>query len=643
MPRKRDAEKGAAPVPRIRENSRLMRTHESMMDIISGRESSNSFLDVLAPAFFGYNFLRPLEDDLIYSDSYDDDDDDDYDHSRHAAKQPLQPHPQIKQLTEEEADKIAKDLIEEEERFKGKTEKNKRKKMRKKEKKRLEKENAIKDNVSEVVQGKSNSSEDQEKESPVIENTAEASEFGTNECSKSQNKSDEAGCDKHSDNNEEEIPVKTEKKEDEELKNLDLDNSSVSPAKSVPEEETCNQEPTKERKEEKSEILQVQQPEEAKPKAAETPEAPKTKDEKQKTSTEKTVASAADDYAKRSVELASMGNRLAASGQYEIAVRCFTDAIKFNPKEYKLFGNRSLCYERMQQYENALRDADLAVSMEPNWIKGLFRKGKALCGLKRYYEASLVYKEVLKLESTSVEALQELKRAQTLHLMEMGFTWGQSSEALKTHATLEEAVEALFAGESNATPGDVSASSNKRDQAAMPEEEEEGGDWTVLQPSRPRINVSDAFGQSSSKSQSPTPRSRNSVKLELFSVWVGFLAPAVTYTQLHELFSRTGTVYSIKMLLEHQCAFVNYTSKEDCERAIQCINGMVVEGAPLTVRYPYKNHSDFGASTYKKECFFWRTTGCTRSDCTYKHVPENKNIDRDKFTSRLGYLTHAGN
>lgn len=48
----------------------------------------------------------------------------------------------------------------------------------------------------------------------------------------------------------------------------------------------------------------------------------------------------------------------------------------------RLFGNRSLCYERMQQYENACRDADIALSMEPKWIKGLFRKGKALCGLK---------------------------------------------------------------------------------------------------------------------------------------------------------------------------------------------------------------------------------------------------------------------
>uniref|UniRef100_I3K2U8 Si:dkey-33c12.4 n=1 Tax=Oreochromis niloticus TaxID=8128 RepID=I3K2U8_ORENI len=96
----------------------------------------------------------------------------------------------------------------------------------------------------------------------------------------------------------------------------------------------------------------------------------------------------------------NMGNRLAASGQYEKAVKCFTEAIKFNPKEFKLFGNRSLCFERLQQYESALTDADVALSMEPNWIKGLFRKGKALCGLKRYYEASLIYKEVLRLEST---------------------------------------------------------------------------------------------------------------------------------------------------------------------------------------------------------------------------------------------------
>ncbi|XP_033499098.1 uncharacterized protein LOC117267346 isoform X3 [Epinephelus lanceolatus] len=644
MPKKKDIVKSGAPIPRIRENSRLMRTHESMVDFINGRHPGSSILDVFASGLLGLDFLRNFEDDIIYSDE-DDDEDDDRFYPYNAAHKVLEPHPRIKQLTDEEADKHAKELIEEEERRKEKTEKNKRKKLRKKEKKRLEKENAVKDILPEEEQGKSDSSENQE-ENSVIESNAE--EKKNPESGETQNGTEASGCDENSCNNKKESVAEIEKEEDQK-QDLDLNNSHSSKTNSVP-KETCNQRPARERKKEKTKSVEVQQSKEEKPKVVEKPEVQMKKEEIHEPNNE-TVDPTVEEFAKRSRELAGMGNRLAASGQYEMAVKCFTDAIKYNPKEFKLFGNRSLCYERMQQYENALRDADVALSMEPDWIKGLFRKGKALCGLKRYYEASLIYREVLKLEKMSAEAMQELKRAQTLHLMEMGFSWAQSSEALKTHVTLEEAVEALFGGDSNLGAGDASASRDNVEQPVVQEEDDDEGEWIVLQASRPRtqqVKESDACGQSRSKSQSPTPHSKSSVKPELFPVWVGSLAPAVTYSTLHELFSRAGTVYSIKMLLEHQCAFVNYTRKEDSDRAIQCINGMVVEGAPLSVRYPNRFHNGLGASRsaatdpfsrsgpYKKECFFWRTTGCTRSDCTYRHVPEHKNIDKDKFTSRLG-------
>ncbi|XP_023286174.1 stress-induced-phosphoprotein 1-like [Seriola lalandi dorsalis] len=651
MSRRKDIVKGGAPIQRIRENSRLMRTHETMVDYINGRHPNDSIMNVLTSGLFGLDFRSyDLNDDIIYSDEDDDEDDDDSFYSHMAAHRPLEPHPRITQLTDEEADKHAKELIAEEERRKEKTEKNKRKKMRKKEKKRLEKENASKDILPEEEQGKSDSSENKE-QNPIFESNAEANEFP--ECGKTQNGPAAAGGDGSGGNNiGEENLVKMNKKEDEEQKDLDLNNSCASTAKSVP-EETCNQKPAKDRKKEKSKLSETQLLEEEKPKIVEKPEVQKNQEEKHEPSKEKTVDPTAEEYARRSRELAATGNRLAASRQYDMAVKCFTDAIKFNPKEFRLFGNRSLCYERLQQYENALRDADLALSMEPNWIKGLFRKGKALCGLKKYYEASLIYREVLNLDSSSAEATQELKRAQTLHLMEMGFTWPQSTEALRAHATLEEAVEALFAGDGNQCPPDAGASWDNAEQPVVQEEVEDEGEWIVLQASRPRmqqVRDFDALVHSRSKSQSPTPHSRNSVKPELFSIWVGSLAPAVTYAILHELFSRVGAVYSIKMLLEHQCAFVNYTRKEDCDRAIQCFNGMVVEGAPLAVRYPSRGHNGLGTyksaandpfsrpGPYKKECFFWRTTGCTRSDCTFRHVPEHKNIDKDKFTGRLGHI-----
>ncbi|KAM6968675.1 uncharacterized protein LKV04_017540 [Tautogolabrus adspersus] len=640
MSRRRAILRGGTPPPpvnRIRENSRLMRTHETMVDFISGRRPTSSFLDVFTQGF-GLDFLRnfdgDLEDDIVYSD---DDDDDYYDRSspHYSPNRTLQPHPRIRQLTEEEAAKHAKELIEEEERCKERTERNKRKKMRKKEKKRLEKENAVKSVIPEEEERKSDSSENQE-ESPKIETKLMANE--SCERGESPDEPEAAGCEQRGGGNKEDNLLKINNEEELELKqDLEFKNSNACADKTAP-EETPDERPAEEKKiKEKNEELKVQQPSEEEPKVEEQPKVQKI-EEKHEPVKEETTDPTAEQSARRSRELAGNGNRLAAHGQYEMAVKYFTDAIKYNPKEFRLFGNRSFCYERMEQYENALRDADLAVCMEPNWIKGLFRKGKALCGLKRYYEASLIYKEVLKLESSSVEARQELKRAQTLHLMEMGFTWAQSSEALKTHATLEEAVEALFCGDNAQSPADASACREITNKPVWHEEEgEEKEEWIVLPTSRPRaqqVKESEAMGLVRSKSQSPTPGLKSPMKPTLFSVWVGSMAPDVTYATLHELFSRAGTVHSIKMLLEQQCAFINYTRREDCERAILCINGMVVEGSPLAVRHPGKFNS--GPGSYKKECFFWRTSGCTRQDCTFRHVPENKNIDQAKFTNRLG-------
>lgn len=55
---------------------------------------------------------------------------------------------------------------------------------------------------------------------------------------------------------------------------------------------------------------------------------------------------------------------------------------------FRLFGNRSFCYEKMQDYEKALADAELALNMSPGWVKGLYRKGRALAGLKVMSDAS---------------------------------------------------------------------------------------------------------------------------------------------------------------------------------------------------------------------------------------------------------------
>lgn len=48
----------------------------------------------------------------------------------------------------------------------------------------------------------------------------------------------------------------------------------------------------------------------------------------------------------------------------------------------RFFGNRSYCYYCLEQYPQALADAERSIQLAPDWPKGYFRKGSALMGMK---------------------------------------------------------------------------------------------------------------------------------------------------------------------------------------------------------------------------------------------------------------------
>uniref|UniRef100_A0AAY5EMW1 C3H1-type domain-containing protein n=1 Tax=Electrophorus electricus TaxID=8005 RepID=A0AAY5EMW1_ELEEL len=309
-----------------------------------------------------------------------------------------------------------------------------------------------------------------------------------------------------------------------------------------------------------------------------------------------------------------MGNAYADSGNFNMAVKYFTEAIKHNPKEF--FGNRSFCYERMQQYEKALTDAVVAVQLNSTFIKGLFRKGKALVGLKRYNEACLTYKEILKLNSSCTEAAQELMLAQIMWLMDMGFSREQSSNALIIHGTVEKALEALSGMEGKATPAYT-----QRKILNLIKSHSEQSLRTSLDPAlwsrhHLRKNLLNLICSCMYKIIlsvctwalrciclcSPTRG--------LFPIWVGNLVPGITNSMITELFRRCVSFLSLCF-----CAFLR-----------TC----------LVVRYPDRIHPHLGVSTTAstntgKECQFWRTAGCIKNNrCSYRHVPEHKGIDQPK-------------
>ncbi|XP_039997132.1 tetratricopeptide repeat protein 31-like isoform X2 [Xiphias gladius] len=325
-----------------------------------------------------------------------------------------------------------------------------------------------------------------------------------------------------------------------------------------------------------------------------------------------------EDNIKISTELAVIGNGFANSGDFDMAVKCFTDAIKYNPTEFKLFGNRSFCFEKMQEYEKALTDAELCLNMYPGWVKGLFRKGRALAGLKRYEESAQAFKDVLKLESSYAEAAYELMRVQMTQLMECGYTREQSSNALIIHGTVQKALEVLSklnneqGAVQNATlpPAQVVnvtgvspvLSANTNPALAVPPHPLQSQDASKTslknKPLGPVQNMSNAQSQpkpvtyqamkSSNEKSQPPP--------ELFPVWVGNLIYPVTEWDITNLFNKAGVVYSAKVLVSKRCAFVNFTKQEYCDEAIRRFHGFELNGFKIAVRYPDRIPHGMGIS-----------------------------------------------
>lgn len=102
-----------------------------------------------------------------------------------------------------------------------------------------------------------------------------------------------------------------------------------------------------------------------------------------------------------SEEAKNLGNAALKEGKPLVAVEWFTRAIglvKPGEPAHVLYSNRSAAYASNGDYENALKDAEKAIELKPDWPRGYSRRATALHFLGRLEEAREGYKKALEMD-----------------------------------------------------------------------------------------------------------------------------------------------------------------------------------------------------------------------------------------------------
>ncbi|XP_027359984.1 hsp70-Hsp90 organizing protein 1-like [Abrus precatorius] len=111
-------------------------------------------------------------------------------------------------------------------------------------------------------------------------------------------------------------------------------------------------------------------------------------------------------------EAKAKGNAAFSSGDFDAAIRHFSDAIALSPSNHVLYSNRSAAYASLQKYTDALADAKKTVELKPDWSKGYSRLGAAHLGLAQYDDAVSAYKKGLEIDPNNEPLKSGLADAQ---------------------------------------------------------------------------------------------------------------------------------------------------------------------------------------------------------------------------------------
>jgi len=98
------------------------------------------------------------------------------------------------------------------------------------------------------------------------------------------------------------------------------------------------------------------------------------------------------------------GNECFKAGDWAGAVKFYTEALKRNPKDAKIYSNRAACYTKLNAFDLVIKDCDASIGLDPGFVKAYLRKANVLKAMGQTQKAMDVYSKAMELDPNSDEA-----------------------------------------------------------------------------------------------------------------------------------------------------------------------------------------------------------------------------------------------
>jgi len=136
------------------------------------------------------------------------------------------------------------------------------------------------------------------------------------------------------------------------------------------------------------------------------------------------------------------GNECFKKGEWANAVKFYTEAIKRNPNDAKIYSNRAACYTKLNAFDLTIKDCETSIAMDPGFVKAYLRKANVLKAMGQTKKAMEEYSKAMELDPHSEEAKHGYKDCAIR--MQSGVAGGADPEEVRKNAMNNPEVQQIM-------------------------------------------------------------------------------------------------------------------------------------------------------------------------------------------------------